>query len=92
MITSSLVMAVQSIVPETPDWHLQVGVVMVLCNLFVIAIGRWAIQNPGQGPDLPVDKPAVWKNFGIAELLATMSLGHILGAGVILGLSSAGVL
>ena len=30
--------------------------------------------------------------FGIPELLATMSFGHILGAGFILGLSNAGAL
>jgi len=33
-----------------------------------------------------------WKNKLYPELLATTSLGHIIGAGVILGLSNAGVL
>jgi photosystem I subunit 10 len=65
---------------------------MILCNLLAIAIGRYAIQNPGVGPDLPADKPALFQKFGIPELLATMSFGHILGAGVILGLSNAGAL
>ncbi|NEO28522.1 MAG: photosystem I reaction center subunit PsaK, partial [Kamptonema sp. SIO4C4] len=32
------------------------------------------------------------KEFGNAKLLAPASLGHILGAGVILGLSNAGAL
>ncbi len=32
------------------------------------------------------------KSFGLPELLATMSFGHILGAGLVLGLSNAGIL
>lgn len=78
--------------PATIDWNPSVALVMIMSNLFCIAIGRYAIQNPGQGPSLPVPKPEVWERFGIAELLATTSLGHILGAGIILGLGNAGVL
>lgn len=65
---------------------------MIICNLVAIAIGRFAIANPGTGPDLPVGKPALFRNFTLPELLATMSFGHILGAGVILGLGNAGAL
>ncbi|MGK7926189.1 MAG: photosystem I reaction center subunit PsaK [Spirulina sp.] len=81
-----------AVVPTTLEWNFSVALVMILCNLFAIAIGRFAIQKPGRGPDLPMAKPALWKGFGIPELLATASLGHILGAGMILGLSNAGVL
>lgn len=79
-------------VPNTPEWGFSVALVMILANIFAIAIGRFAIQNPGQGPDLPFPKPALWKNFSAAELLATLSFGHILGAGLILGLGNAGLL
>ena len=78
--------------PSTIEWNPSVALVMIMCNLFAIAIGRYAIQQSGKGPDLPVPKPEVWSNFGVPELLATTSLGHILGAGMILGLSNAGVL
>ena len=88
---STLVLAVQY-TPSTIDWNPSVALVMIMCNLFAIAIGRYAIQNSGQGPDLPVPKPEVWDKFGLPELLATTSLGHILGAGIILGLGNAGVL
>ncbi len=88
MITSSLVLAVQS----TTEWNVSVALVMLLCNLFAIAIGRFAIQNPGMGPDLPLPKPALWKKFGVPELIATLSFGHILGVGMILGLANAGAL
>lgn len=90
MLNLTLLLAVQATVPTTPEWSPAVGLVMILCNMLAIAIGRYAIQNPGVGPDLPADKPALFKKFGIPELLATMSFGHILGAGVILGLSNAG--
>ncbi len=88
---SNLVLAAHS-TPSTIDWNPSVALVMIMCNLFAIAIGRYAIQQSGKGPDLPVPKPEVWTNFGLPELLATTSLGHILGAGMILGLSNAGVL
>ena len=60
------------------------------CNLFCVVIGRYVIQQTGQGPNLPL--PAMFNNFGIPELLATTSLGHVLGAGMILGLGNAGIL
>jgi photosystem I subunit X len=88
---STFVLAAHS-TPGTIDWNPSVALIMIMSNLFCIAIGRYAIQNPGQGPSLPVPKPEVWEQFGIAELLATTSLGHILGAGIILGLGNAGVL
>ena len=88
---SNLILAVQY-TPSTVDWNPSVAIIMIFANLFCIAIGRYAIQNSGQGPSLPVPKPEVWDKFGLPELLATTSLGHILGAGVILGLSNAGVL
>lgn len=87
----TLVLAAQAS-PTTIDWNPSVAIVMIMCNLFAIAIGRYAIQNPGQGPELPVPQPEVWDKFGVPELLATTSLGHIIGAGVILGLGNAGVL
>lgn len=65
---------------------------MITCNLFVIAIGRYAIQKPGAGPALPFSLPGLFEGFGVPELLATTSLGHVLGAGMILGLGNAGLL
>lgn len=92
MINSIVLAAAQATVPSTPEWSPTVGIVMVLANLFAFAIGRFAIQKKGVGPDLPLSKPAILSNFGIPELLATASFGHILGAGIILGLANAGAL
>lgn len=79
-------------IPQTVEWNFNVAIVMISANLLAVFIGRFAIQKAGIGPDLPVGKPALWKKFGIPELLATFSFGHILGAGFILGLSNAGLL
>ncbi|MEG3860026.1 photosystem I reaction center subunit PsaK [Microcoleus sp. herbarium12] len=94
MINSSLLLAVQATTPSTPEWSPLVGLTMILCNFLALAIGYYGIskQNRGKGPALPVAVPGMFKGFGIPELLATASFGHLLGAGVILGLGNAGVL
>jgi photosystem I subunit X len=77
---------------RTVEWTPGGGLIMITCNLFAIAIGYYAIQKRGVGPKLPVELPAMFTGFGLPELLATTSFGHILGAGMILGLSNAGLL
>ncbi|WP_019500794.1 photosystem I reaction center subunit PsaK [Pseudanabaena sp. PCC 6802] len=79
-------------VPATPTWSVSVGLVMIVCNLVAVSIGRYAIQQKGVGPALPAEMPGMFQGFGVPELLATASFGHILGAGMILGLSQAGLL
>ena len=79
-------------VARTIEWSPNIAIVMIAANLFAIAIGRYAIQRRGVGPALPVKVPGLFEGFGIPELLATASFGHILGAGAILGLSNAGIL
>lgn len=79
-------------VPNTPEWSYKVALIMILCNLLVLFIGKYAIQKPGAGPELPVKLPLLFEGFGLPELLAVGSLGHILGAGMILGMSNAGLL
>lgn len=76
----------------TSPWSIKVAIIMIACNLFAVAIGRFAIQQRGVGPALPVNVPGLFEGFGWAELLATASLGHILGAGIILGLGGTGAL
>jgi photosystem I subunit 10 len=79
-------------IPNTPNWSPKVALIMITCNLFAIVIGYYAIQKRGQGPNLPVELPAIFTGFGVPELLATASFGHVLGAGLILGLGNAGLL
>lgn len=91
MLPSALLAQAAS-APHTPEWSFQVALVMIACNLLVLFIGKYAIQKPGAGPELPVQLPLVFEGFGLPELLAVGSLGHILGAGMILGMGNAGLL
>ncbi len=79
-------------VPATPIWSVNVAIIMITANLFVLAIGNSAIQVKGVGPSLPIELPGLFKGLGLAELLAITSFGHILGMGLILGLGQAGLL
>lgn len=94
MIYPALLMSVQGNVPSTASWSPTIGLIMIACNLLAVFIGYYAIsrEHRGKGPQLPGSLPRMFTGFGVPELLATASFGHILGAGVILGLSTAGVL
>ncbi len=82
-----------AVAARIPDWSLGVAITMILSNVLAIAIGRYAISRKGVGPKLPVELPDPFGGeFGLPELLATASFGHVLGAGAILGLSNAGIL
>lgn len=77
-------------VPATPEWSLKIGIVMILCNIVAIAFGKLTMKEIGAGPAMP--SPAMFGGMGLPAVLATTSFGHILGAGVILGLTSMGAL
>lgn len=92
MLHTALLFAIKG-APSTAEWSVNVAIIMMICNFLAIAIGYYAIskENRGRGPSLP-GLPALFTGFGVPELLATGSFGHILGAGVILALGNSGVL
>nr|YP_008144704.1 photosystem I reaction center subunit PsaK [Grateloupia taiwanensis]YP_009488587.1 photosystem I reaction center subunit PsaK [Grateloupia filicina]YP_010502314.1 Photosystem I reaction center subunit psaK [Grateloupia turuturu]YP_010985828.1 photosystem I reaction center subunit X [Grateloupia asiatica]AGO19841.1 photosystem I reaction center subunit PsaK [Grateloupia taiwanensis]AWD77418.1 photosystem I reaction center subunit PsaK [Grateloupia filicina]QHD45183.1 photosystem I reaction len=75
--------------PHTSNWSIQTAIIMSVCNLICIGIGRYAIQVRGLGPSIPI---LGLEGFGLPELLATTSLGHAVGAGTIIGLSTIGLI
>lgn len=77
-------------VPSTLEWSPKVAIVMVICNVLAIAIGKFTIKYPSEGPSLP--SPDLFGGMGLGALLGTTSFGHLLGAGVILGLANLGAL
>lgn len=87
MLTLSLLAAAT---PRTLEWSPTVAIIMILCNIAAIAFGKLTIQQPSEGPALPSSN--LFGGFGLPAVLGTTSLGHVLGAGVILGLSNMGVL
>ena len=76
--------------PQTVSWSPKVAIIMIACNIAAIAFGKLTIKNQSAGPQLP--SPALFGGMGLPALLGTTSLGHLLGAGVILGLANAGAL
>jgi photosystem I subunit 10 len=63
---------------------------MIISNIVAIAFGKLTIQQPSVGPAMPSSN--LFGGFGVGAVLGTTSFGHILGAGVILGLSYLGAL
>nr|YP_009397807.1 photosystem I reaction center subunit X [Sonderella linearis]ARW66993.1 photosystem I reaction center subunit X [Sonderella linearis] len=76
-----------SLLSESSIWSIKVAIIMIICNLICIGIGRYAIKVRGLGPSIPI---LGLEGLGLTELLATTSLGHIIGAGTIIGLRSIG--
>jgi len=87
---SALLLAVSSTVPATISWSPKVGLVMIICNILAIAIGKYTIKYPSEGGALPA--PIMFGGMSFGALLGTASFGHVLGAGVILGLGYIGAL
>ncbi|MBE9051953.1 photosystem I reaction center subunit PsaK [Nostocales cyanobacterium LEGE 11386] len=84
MFTSTLLAAV-----TTPlEWSPTVGVIMILANIIAIAFGKFTIKYPSAEPALP--SANFFGGFGLPAVLATASFGHVLGAGIILGLHNIG--
>lgn len=83
-------LSILAAVPHTPTWSPKIAIVMVICNVLAIAFGRLTIKYPSVGPQLP--SPALFGGMGLPALLGTTSFGHLIGAGVILGLANLGVL
>lgn len=79
-----------AIAPATVSWSPKVALVMIVCNVIAIAIGKATIKQPNVGAQLP--NAAMFGGLSHAALLGTTSFGHILGIGAIQGLAARGVL
>lgn len=83
-------LALLAIAPASVAWSPSVAAVMIICNVAAIAIGKATIAKQNEGPGMP--SPSMFGGFSLGAVLGTTSLGHIIGAGMILGMSSAGLL
>jgi photosystem I subunit 10 len=84
MLTSSLLATATA----SLEWSPNISIIMIVANIFAIAVGKFTIEHPHAKPELPA--PQFFSGFGLPAVLATTSFGHILGAGIILGLHSIG--
>jgi len=93
-------------VPATPAWSPTIAVVMILCNVFAVLLWKSSVSlinnwlsgtgfEARAGSEVPEEAKIYVFNFpgvslSLPELLGAASFGHILGAGVILGLGNLG--
>ena len=84
MITPILALA-----PASFSWSPKVALVMIVANVIAIAIGKATIKHQNVGLQLP--SSAMFGGMSHGAMLGTLSLGHILGIGAILGLATRGV-
>jgi photosystem I subunit X len=75
---------------HTVEWSPNVAAVMIGCNVLAIAIGKFTIRQQNVGLALPGGP--FFGGMSHGAMLGVTSLGHVIGAGAILGLSSMGVL
>jgi photosystem I subunit X len=79
-----------AVVVRAADWDPKVAVIMVVCNIIAIAFGKATIKHQNVGLGLP--SANLFGGMGHGAMLGVTCFGHILGAGVILGLTNMGVL
>lgn len=79
-----------AVVTRATDWSPSVAVVMIVCNVLAMAFAKTTVKNPQVGPSLPA--PGFFGDMSAGAVLATWCLGHIFGAGAVLGLTQLGVL
>ncbi len=79
-----------AIAPASVSWSPKVALVMIVCNIIAIAIGKATIKHQDVGLKLP--NPSFFGGMSHASMVATTSLGHVIGIGAIQGLAARGVL
>ncbi|UBF25138.1 photosystem I reaction center subunit PsaK [Kovacikia minuta CCNUW1] len=85
-----LTLTLLAVAPRAAEWTPTIGIIMILSNIAAIAFAKLTAKNPGGGPSLPSSE--LFGGFGLGGLLGSTAFGHVLGAGVILGLSNLGVI
>ncbi len=82
MITSAL-LAAATTVPTTPEWSPTVAIIISAASV-VSLLFALRIEKPNVGPKLP------GLPLSIPAFIGAMAFGHILGIGIVLGLTNIG--
>ncbi|MEH2367625.1 photosystem I reaction center subunit PsaK [Nostoc sp.] len=80
---SSILLAVAETVPATPAWNPTVGIIISISSLVVVLLST-KIEKPLVGPKFPI------LPISIPTFAAAMAFGHIIGIGIVLGLTNIG--
>ncbi|MDB9372284.1 photosystem I reaction center subunit PsaK [Nodularia sphaerocarpa] len=81
MFLSTLLAAAS--VPVTPEWTPTVGII-ISASSFVVLLLTLRIQYPLVGPKLPI------LPISIPAFIGAMAFGHVVGIGIVLGLTNIG--
>lgn len=82
--------ALLAVATRMSDWSPTVGLIMVVCNVLAIVLARATVKLPNVGPKIPVLSDVA--GLSLPALLGATSFGHIIAAGVILGLTNMGTI
>ncbi|MBV8885223.1 MAG: photosystem I reaction center subunit PsaK [Chroococcidiopsidaceae cyanobacterium CP_BM_RX_35] len=88
----SILLAVQATVPDTPAFTWQEPAIIGVISLLILFIASRTIEQPQVGPKMPLPFPALFNNPSVGTVLASVSLGHVVGVATILGLTNIGAL
>ncbi|MEH2213854.1 photosystem I reaction center subunit PsaK [Nostoc sp.] len=80
---SSILLAAAETVPATPAWNPTVGIIISISSLVVVLLST-KIEKPLVGPKFPI------LPISIPTFVAAMAFGHIIGVGIVLGLTNIG--
>jgi len=82
-LISSILLAVVASVPATPVWNPTVGIIISVSSLVIVLLST-KIEKPLVGPKFPI------LPISIPTFVAAMAFGHIIGIGIVLGLTNIG--
>ncbi len=80
---SSILLAVASTVPATPEWSPKVGIIISVSCLVAVLL-TFKIEKPKVGPKMPA------LPLSVPAFVAAMCFGHLIGIGIVLGLTNIG--
>ncbi|MCC5617170.1 photosystem I reaction center subunit PsaK [Nostoc sp. CHAB 5836] len=80
---SSILLAVAASVPPTPVWNPMVAIIISVSSLVMVLLST-RIEKPLVGPKFPI------LPISIPTFAAAMAFGHIIGIGIVLGLTNIG--
>jgi photosystem I subunit X len=90
---SSILWAVQPTVPNSStEWNWSGTPIIIGASLLCLLIIPRTIEEPHVGSKMPLPFPSLFNNPSVGTFLASMSAGHLIGIGAVLGLTNLGVL
>jgi len=82
-LISSILLAAAASVPATPAWNPTVAIIISVSSLVMVLLST-RIEKPLVGPKFPI------LPISIPTFVAAMAFGHIVGVGIVLGLTNIG--